>query len=219
MYNCQPYPPTPMIGWGPGRETEKAGLVPLSHFTGEVEMDDHGKAEIKFGQTSERKTTDTTYGARVYTGGETMNEIPDSAVHRVENGDVVFNVMTPDKGEYVVRLFGKDAEEPKAKEFCDYFLLSKQKDNNGKFPKGFQHSKLGAKSPGFATSGLTPTIASGLIKTDSNEVNVGFTRNEDIEMSVNLSGEKVKPADAPLLLRQTESGKDVTYNVRYVLLY
>ncbi|KAL4221367.1 hypothetical protein ACF0H5_019626 [Mactra antiquata] len=214
MYNCKPYPPMPIIGWGPGRETEKAGLVPLSHFTGEVEMDAHGKAEIKFAQTTERKTTDTSYGAKVYTGGETMNEIPDSAVHRVENGDVVFNVMTPDTGEYVVRLFGKEAEEPKAKEFCDYLLLSKQKDHTGRFPKGFQQSKLGPKSPGFAASGLTPTIASGYIKTDSNEVNIGFKRKEDIEMSVNLSGEKVKPSDAHLLLGQTESGNTVTYNVR-----
>ena len=213
LYGCQPFPPSPAIGWGPGRVTIDTGLVPLSHFSGEVLMDDYGKAEIVFGTADKMKIGDMFYTAKVYTGGETMEELPDYVVHRVENGDVKFNVMTPKKGEFVLRLFVKDGHDGKAREFCDYLLISNQKDENGRFPKGFQ-ARLGPKNPAFATSGLCPTRSSGFIQTEMDEVTIGFSRDEDIELSVNFSGEKVKQSEAQFLLSQTESGPVVNYRIR-----
>lgn len=213
LEGCKPYPPPPAIGWGPGRVTKETGLVPLSHFTGEIEMDSYGKAEIKFGTADQMKTGDMWYTAKVYRGGETMEELSDFAVHRVENGDLFFNVMTPEKGEYVLRLFVKEGTDNKPREFCDYLLVSKQTEENGQFPKGFQ-TRLGPKFPAFSSSGLSPTKSSGFIRTSYSEVDIGFSRTEDIELSVNFSGEKVKPAEAPLLLSQKESGAVVIYTVR-----
>ncbi|XP_053379057.1 uncharacterized protein LOC123526583 isoform X3 [Mercenaria mercenaria] len=213
LKECQPFPPSPAVGWGPGRVAVETGLVPLSHFTGEVEMDDYGKAEIKFGTADKMKIGDMYYTAKVYTGGDTMEELPDYVVHRVENGDVIFNVMTPEKGEFVLRLFVKDGIDGKTREFCDYLLISRQIEENGRFPKGFQ-TRLGPKNPAFATSGLSPTKSSGFIRTEFDEVHIGFSRDEDIELSVNFSGENVKPAEAPLLLSQKEAGAVVTYTVR-----
>ncbi|XP_052760549.1 lim and transglutaminase domain protein ltd-1-like isoform X2 [Mya arenaria] len=212
QYGCPLFPPTPSTGWGPGRVAEATGLVPLSHFTGEVEMDDHGKVEIRFGAAHKDRIGEMLYIAKVYTGGEKMDELPDCAVHRVEDGDVIVNVMTPKKGEFVLRLFAKDINTEKVSEFCNYLLISNQMESNGHFPKGFQ-TKLGPKAA-FMTSGLTPTTPSGLIRSEHAEVYLGFTRTEDIELSVNFSGENVKPAEAPRLLSQTESGKNVTYTVR-----
>lgn len=209
---CQQFPPSPSIGWGPGHVAAHSGLVPLSHFTGEVNTDDHGKVEIKFGAADKMKIGEMLYSAKLFTGGANMEEIDDCIVHRVEDGDVIFNVMTPKKGEYVLRLFLKDEVMEKNYEFCDYLLISKQLEENGKFPKGF-HSRLGPKVA-FGFSGLAPTKPSGFIKTEQDEVYIGFSRSEDIELSVNLSGEKVKPAEAPLLLSQKECGQMVSYTVR-----
>ncbi|XP_060601784.1 uncharacterized protein LOC132755022 isoform X2 [Ruditapes philippinarum] len=213
MYGCKPFPPSPAIGWGPGRVALDTGLVPLSHFSGEIEMDDYGKVEIKFGIADKSSIGDMYYTAKVYTGGETMEELPDYCVHRVENGDVMFNAMTPKRGEFVLRLFVKDGHDGKSREFCDYLLISNQIDENGRFPKGFQ-ARLGPKNPAFAISGLSPTKASGFIRTEMDEVSIGFSRDEDIELSVNFSGEKVKPSEAPLLLTQKENGPVVNYSVR-----
>lgn len=213
LQDCQPFPPSPAVGWGPGRVATATGLVPLSHFTGEVEMDDYGKVELKFGTADKMKIGEMSYTAKVYTGGQSMEELSDFVVHRVENGDVIFNVMTPERGEYVLRLFVKIGVNSRLREFCDYLLISKQRDRNGKFPKDFQ-ARLGPKLPGFASSSLKPTKASGFIRTEYDEVHLGFSRAEDIELSVNFSGEKVKPAEAPLLLSQRESGAFVSYTVR-----
>ncbi|XP_052213451.1 uncharacterized protein LOC127832191 isoform X2 [Dreissena polymorpha] len=212
LYKCPVFPPTPSVGWGPGRVTRATGLVPLSHFTGEVLMDDYGKAEVKFGAAQKGQIGEMSYTAKVFTGGESLEEVMDSVVHRVENGDVIFNVMTPQSGEYVLRLFVKDEDSETVNEFCDYLLVSHQKDSNGKYPKGFQ-ARLGPKKA-FATSGMSPTIPSGYIRTEMPDVNIGFQRSEDIELSVNFSGENVKSADAPRLLSQRENGKWVTYTVR-----
>lgn len=213
LEGCQPYPPTPAIGWGPGRVTNETGLVPLSHFTGEIDMDDYGKAEIIFGLADKQKIGEMWYTAKVYTGGDKMEELPDLVVHRVENGDVIFNVMTPEKGEFVLRLFVKEGADNKQREFCDYLLISRQIEENGRFPKGFQ-TRLGPKFPAFTTAGLSPTKSSGFIRTSFNEVDIGFSRSEDIELSVNFSGDKVKQAEAHLLLSQKESGAVVIYTVR-----
>ena len=168
--------------------------------------------QVRFGAAHKDRIGEMIYSAKVFTGGDAMEELPDSAVHRVENGDVIVNVMTPKRGEYVLRLFVKDVGEDTVKEFCDYLLISKQLEENGRFPKGFQ-TRLGPKAA-FLTSGLTPTAPSGLLRTDSEEVYITFKRSEDIELSINFSGEKIKPADAPRLLSQKESGKFVTYTIR-----
>ncbi|XP_060563538.1 uncharacterized protein LOC132722931 [Ruditapes philippinarum] len=114
------------------------GLVPLSHLSGEVDMDDYGKAEIKFRISDTTRMGELFFAAMVFTGGETMEERPDYCVHLVENGDIIFNVMTPEKGEFVIKLTVKDSPDGNLQEFCDFLLISNQKDENGRFPKGFQ---------------------------------------------------------------------------------
>ena len=179
-------------------------------------MDDYGRAEIKFGTSDKTKIGSMMYAALMYKAGTNLEELADHVVHRLENGDVIFNVQTPDKGEYVLRLFfRRDVDKGKGEEFCDYFLISNQIEKNGKFPKGFQN-RLGAKMPAFASSGLRPVKTSGYVRADNEEVKFGFYRDEDIELSVNLSGEKIKPSDAPLLLSQKEKEELVEYTVRYV---
>lgn len=207
------FPPPPEIGWGPVLFTKATGLVPLSDFTGEVIMDDFGKAEIRFGAADKMKIGEMLYSAKLYTGGSKMDEIEDAVVHRVEGGDVIFNVMTPKAEEYVLRLFIKDEVKETNYEFCNYLLISRQREQNGKFPKGYQ-ARLGPKAM-FPFAALSPTKPSGFIKTEQDQVYIGFSRSEDIELSVNLSGEKVKPSEAQLLLSQTESGKLVSYTVKY----
>ena len=194
------------------------GLAPLSHFTGEVLMDDFGKAEIKFGAANKGRIGDMTYFAMLYTGGDKAEELTDQVVHRVENGDVIINVMTPYNGKYVLKLFAKrEDERGHGKEICNYFLISKQRDENGHFPRGFTE-KLGPKFPQFTQSGLVPAIPTGYIRTDQDHVALAFTRTEDIELSLNFSSEMIRPAEAPRLLSQEEEGDIVKYLLRYVFI-
>ena len=211
---CSPFPKSPNIGWGPGRHARERGLAPLSHFTGEIEVEDNGKVEVKFGAANKQKLGDMTYFAMLYTGGEKAEELPDHAVHRVENGDVIINVMTPAKGEYILKLFAKREEEKgQGREICNYMLISKQKEENGHFPRGFTE-RLGPKYPQFLQSGLLPAIPSGFIRTDQDQLRLTFTRSEDIELSLNFSSERIRPAEAPRLLSQEEEGKNVSYILR-----
>ena len=177
-------------------------------------MDDHGKAEIIFGAANKSRIGDMTYSAMIYTGGEKTEELPDYAVHRVENGDVIINAMTPDRGEYVLKLFVKREDEiGQGKEICNYLLISKQKEENGHFPRGFTE-RLGPKFPQFTQSGLIPATPSGFIRTDQDNLRLAFTRTEDVELSLNFSSERIRPAEAPRLLSQQEEGDVVTYLLR-----
>lgn len=215
LSGCLPFPKPPLIGWGPGRTALNRGLVPLSHFTGEVPMDDIGKVEIKFGAVNKQKLGDMTYSAMMYAAGEKMEELPDHVVHRVENGDVIINAMTPERGEFSFKLFAKqEGERGNGKEICNYLLISKQKEENGHFPRGFTE-RLGPKYPQFLQSGLIPATPSGFIQTDQDVVKLAFTRTEDIELSLNFSSERIRPAEAPRLLSQEEDGDVVTYILRY----
>jgi hypothetical protein len=174
VYERKPFPPYPAIGWGPGRVAQEMGLVPLSHLSGEVDMDDYGKAEIKFRISDTTRMGELFFAAMVFTGGETMEERPDYCVHLVENGDIIFNVMTPEKGEFVIKLTVKDSPDGNLQEFCDFLLISNQKDENGRFPKGFQErtennvkSDLTFKQEAqtFEITGIFRSVYSVIIKT------------------------------------------------------
>ena len=179
-------------------------------------MDDFGKIEIKFGAAHKQKLGDMTYLALMFSVGQNGEELPDHVVHRVENGDVIINAMTPERGEYMLKLFVKHEDEKgNGQEICNYLLISKQKEENGHFPRGFTE-RLGPKYPQFLQSGLIPSTPSGFIRTDQEQLKLTFTRTEDIELSLNFSSERIRPAEAPRLLTQEEDGNKVSYVLRYV---
>ncbi|KAL3861103.1 hypothetical protein ACJMK2_007175 [Sinanodonta woodiana] len=210
---CQPYPETPEIGWGPGKDLLEIGMAPMSHCTGEVKTDENGMAEIKFSQISTGGLSDLAYSAKLYTGGVKQTEIPDRVVHRVENGDVIFNVRAPWREEYALHLFcSKPDEKNGPQNICNYLVVSSQKHHNGSYPKGFQ-DKLGP-SKTFNEFGITPSHVSGMIYTEVEEVTLSFQKTKNIDLSINLSGGEIKQTDAHRLITRQDTDTEIIIKVR-----
>nr|XP_022341994.1 uncharacterized protein LOC111135861 isoform X3 [Crassostrea virginica] len=212
--SIEPFPESPIIGWGPGRAMMEFGLAPMSHFGGEIKNKDDGKIEVKFGTTSDRDWNKVKIHGELVKGGGESEVLPDHVIHRVENGDVVFNVNTPKSGEYALKLYAKGDRDREAKNICNYMISSEQKGENFAFPRGFQNG-LGPKEA-FNSLGLRAlTHESGMIETDDEVLEISFEKTQDnVELSLSLTGNTIRPEMAKRLIEETVEGNIVTYKIR-----
>lgn len=212
--SIDPFPECPIIGWGPGRAMMEFGLAPMSHFGGEIKNKDDGKIEVKFGTTSDKDLSKVKIHGELVKGDGESEVLPDHVIHRVENGDVIFNVNTPKTGEYALKLYAKGERDKEAKNICNYMITSEQKGENYAFPRGFQGG-LGPKEA-FNSLGLRAlSHESGMIETDEEVLEISFEKTkENIELSLSLTGNTIRPEMAKRLIEETVEGNIVTYKVR-----
>ena len=213
--DCEPFPECPIIGWGPGRATMECGLAPMSHFAGEIKQgkDDSGKIEVRFSTTSDKDWNKMQIHGELVQGGSSGEKIPDHVVHRVEDGDVIFNVNTPQAGEYALKLYAKGEKDKDSKNICNYLISSDQKEHNPSFPRGFADG-IGPK-PAFDKMGIRAlTYTSGYIETDEEVVELKFQKPEGVELSLSLSGNSIRPEMAKRLVDEETDGDITTYKVR-----
>ena len=210
-----PFPECPVIGWGPGRPTMECGMAPMSHYDGEILTKDTGELEVKFSSISGKDTSNLKVrGVLVQQGTTEEKDFSDHVLQRVENGDVIFNINTPRAGEYALKLYSKDNSEAEGTNFCNYVLTSRQKSENSPFPRGFQEhigeraalNKMGIKA-------LSHT--SGLLKTDEEEMTFEFQNDNNVELSINLSGASVRTEVAKRLITEEKEGNINRFKVRY----
>lgn len=212
--SIEPFPECPIIGWGPGRATMECGLAPMSHFAGEIKNIDGGKIEVRFGTTSDKDWSKMKIHGELVKGGSENEPIPDHVIHRVENGDVIFNVNTPKSGEYALKLYAKGERDKESKNICNYIVSSEQKGENYAFPRGFQGG-LGCKDA-FNAMGLRAlTHESGMIDTDEEVLEIAFEKTqENVELSLSLTGNTIRPEMAKRLIEESVDGNIVTYKIR-----
>ncbi|XP_021364892.1 uncharacterized protein LOC110457720 isoform X2 [Mizuhopecten yessoensis] len=212
--NCEPFPECPVIGWGPGRDTIECGLAPMSHFAGEIEAKDTGALEVKFSPVDGKDWSAKSVRAELVKGGNTAEDLSDHVVQRYENGDIIFNVNTPRQGEYALKLYTKENGEEVDQNFCNYLVTSRQIGENFAFPRGF-NEKLGPKK-GAMTAGITAiSHPSGFIQTEDEEIVLEFQNDNNIDLSLNLSGKMVRPEVAKRLITQEQDGNICRFTVRF----
>jgi len=212
--NCEPFPECPVIGWGPGRGAIECGLAPMSHFSGEIRTKPNGSLEVKFSSVDGKDWSKTSLYAELVKGGKDGEVLSDYVVQRVENGDVIFDVNTPKSGEYALKLYAKDPKDKEGQNFCNYLVTSEQTKENHDFPRGFQDN-LGEKEM-FNRWGLKAlTHPTGFIETDEEELVLEFENEQDVDLSLNLSGGTIRPEMAKRLVTEERDGNITRFRVRF----
>lgn len=214
--DVDPFPECPVIGWGPGRQAMECGMAPMNHFGGEINAGNDGKVEIKFSAINQKDWNKMDIKGQLIKGGNSPEEVSDHVVHRVENGDIIFNLTTPKEGEYAFKVFANEEGEREPKNVINYLITSKQKHNNAPYPRNFT-DRLGAKSVFHAMGVQAVTHESGYIETEDEELELAFqqTGNTDIDLSMSLSGSTIHAEMAKRLISEEKNGRIVKYKVRF----
>lgn len=215
--NCtdvDPFPECPVIGWGPGRTSLECGMAPMSHFGGEIVSPNDGKLEVKFSTVNGKNWNEMDIKGQLIRGGSSPEEVADHVVHRIENGDIIFNLSTPKDGEYAFKVYANEKGDREPKNVCNYLITSKQKQVASPFPRNFSDS-LGAKEAFHAMGLKALTHKSGFIETEEEELELVFEKSGDVDLSLNLSGSHVHAEMAKRLISEEINGNRVTYKVRF----
>ncbi len=179
---CEPLPDEPEIGWGPGEEALKVGMVATTHEAGVIETDD-GKVEIRFGMRN----------AMSILQNLKHNELDDwllkrHAAIRFEEDEMIIEIRLPKEGEYALKLFAQqDGFEGDLPNVCNYLIrCNKEGVQPTPFPKlhegilgrGPLEDKLGIKS--------LNDYDNGVIDTEDGKLKLRFKHGEDIELVAEL---------------------------------
>ncbi|XP_013404637.1 uncharacterized protein LOC106169650 isoform X2 [Lingula anatina] len=175
--NVEPLPDNPVIGWGPGAETEDAGMTPLTHDCGLVETED-GCVEMKF-----RLKKDVSLLQSLLSNKMDEKVLENFVISRVENGEAFVTVRLPKKGEYALKLFANDRnDEGDIPNVCNYLIRClNDKVKNEPYP----HVHNGALGKGnFASKlGVVPlNYPGGLIETDDGQCTLQFRAPKGVEL-------------------------------------
>lgn len=113
--DCRPLPQNPRKEWGPGSDTISMGMEPLTHKRGKINVDD-GEVEVKFALKEDRD-----FLHRLTT--EDNKTLDNYTVHRIENGEVIFNARVPGKGQYMLSIMAKENDQDGGyPSVCNYLL-------------------------------------------------------------------------------------------------
>ncbi|XP_013404632.1 uncharacterized protein LOC106169646 [Lingula anatina] len=175
--DVEPLPDNPVIGWGPGAETEDAGMTPLTHDCGLVETED-GCVEMKF-----RLKKDVSLLQSLLSNKMDEKVLENFVISRVENGEAFVTVRLPKKGEYALKLFANDRnDEGDIPNVCNYLIRClNDKVKNEPYP----HVHNGALGKGnFASKlGVVPlNYPGGLIETDDGQCTPQFRAPKGVEL-------------------------------------
>lgn len=119
--NARAYPENSRPQWGPSHELEAAGLTPLTHKQGMIQLDT-GEVEMSFSSEN-----DVTVLPKMHSISKSADSMKRFVVYRRENNTVTLNIKFPEAGDYALNLFA----EKKAKEgdglpnVCSYLISSR----------------------------------------------------------------------------------------------
>ena len=216
---CLPFPDSPDIGWGPGMETSETGLSPVSHHCGLVKAGENGEIDIMFEITDKEKAGHLKFCSTLSRAGTREVILKDRVVHRFVDNKIIFSVKLPKRGEYSLRLSvtdseGDDIDSPVEKSFCNYMIKSHQKIARPSYPRGFE-GLIGEK-PSCRELGLIPlSHPSGMIYTETDEVQLSFKMTEPIDYSLSLFGTEItETPDNKHLVTEFVEDNVITYTVK-----
>ncbi|KAL3866265.1 hypothetical protein ACJMK2_043579 [Sinanodonta woodiana] len=126
--DCQPFPVNPDIGYGPNKETAKAGIQAKSHTTGIVNINVYQEVNFSFYLTKNVEVTTTLVHSSM-----SEEQLKTCVKQKVENRNVQVGVRVPENGEYAMQMFARDKNSDKGfANVCNYLLTSEMKKKKKK---------------------------------------------------------------------------------------
>lgn len=125
--DCLPLPAMPALGWGPGPESVKVGIKPISHKRAVIETTD-GNIDIKM--AIEKDVTVSHKLSHATIDEATLSKY---ALTKTEGGEATVRVRLPEYGEFGLEIFTQRDSEDEAFSACSYLIKCDNK-NIGNIP-------------------------------------------------------------------------------------
>ncbi|KAK3599342.1 hypothetical protein CHS0354_009835 [Potamilus streckersoni] len=121
--DCHPFPTNPDIGYGPNKETEKAGIQAKSHTTGIVYIVAYQEVNFAFHLIKNVEVTTTLVHCSM-----SEEQLKTCVKQKIENRKMQVGVRVPENGEYALQMFTRDKNSNKDfANVCNYLLTSETK--------------------------------------------------------------------------------------------
>ncbi|CAH1787326.1 unnamed protein product [Owenia fusiformis] len=191
---CEPLPELPeKIGWGPGEEPMKVGMVARTHKDGNITTNPDGSVEIRFMATNP-VTTEQQLKSNHLTEAMLRNYTMSRIDH--ETGDIVYNIRLPEQGEYSLSLYANktDAENLApgvANHICNYLIQCNTEDSdapvdNEPYPQ-MNNSFLGRTFIGELLNVSPVNHKDGLVMTEDGKLCLKFKKDEQLNFLAGLT--------------------------------
>lgn len=202
-------PDNPDIGWGPGAESEKVGLVAKSHEGGIINSHD-GKIEIRFA------CKDDALNVLQNLKHNELNEflLQRHAIARIEGEELVINMKLPQEGLYAFKLFA-DEPKPDAADLpnvCNYLIkVTEPGVKNDPYPE--LHGGILGKS--YLADHLNVKSQRGekLLKTQENKIKLDFKVPDDVELLCEITHKTMTTETLKKAVTKDVAGNIHTYTI------
>ena len=143
--NSSPYPVNNREEWGPGYDTLRLGLRPISHQSGDI-LVSSGVVQVAF---KDPKCMEFRHELLKDDGNAcTESDFPKVSVLRDGEHDIVFVLDIPDKiqGTFVLKLFAKSRQHKHFQNFCNYLVKKVEEERKLVIPRfQFNHVEVQEK--------------------------------------------------------------------------
>ena len=208
--DADPLPDNPDIGWGPGVESEKAGLIPKSHEDGVIDSSD-GKIEIRF------ECKEDALNLLHYLRHNDLSDflLQKYAIARIDGQELVINMKLPQGGLYAFKLFA-DEPKPKAEDLpnvCNYLIkVTNSGVKNDPYPE--LHGGILGRSPMAQLLNVKSSEEYSLVQPDDNRIQLDFEADDSLELLCQITHKSLKPESLRQTVQRTTSDTGYSFVVK-----
>ncbi len=202
-------PDNPDIGWGPGAESEKVGLVPKSHEDGMINTSD-GRVEIRF----ECKDDALSVLQNLKHNDFSDFLLQKHAIARMEGNELVITMKLPQEGLYAFKLFADEAKPDAADlpNVCNYLIkVTDVGAKNEPFP-GLHGGILG-KTHLAAKLNVTCKQENTLLTLPEGNFQLDFETGDDVELLCEISHKSLGDKALTKMIKRSTSENQYSFIV------
>ena len=204
-------PDNPDIGWGPGGESERVGLVAKSHEEGVINSND-GKIEIRF----ECKDDALSVLQNIKHNEFSEFLLQKYAIARIEGKELVISMKLPQDGLYAFKLF---ADEPKPDagdlpNVCNYLIkVAEPGVKNDPYPE--LHGGILGKTYLADLLNVKSKDENKLLKITDSKIKLDFEVAEDVELLCEITHKSMNTETLKKAVTKSVSGNQCSYIIDF----
>lgn len=207
---CIPLPDNPEIGWGPGIEAERAGLVATTHKEGIIITPD-GLVEIHF---DKKRPISIAQAMKHNQLDEWL--LKRQAVLKQTDEEVIINLRLPEAGDFAFSIFAEDEGfEGELANICNYLVRNQipdDEDSPPMYPK--LHNGILGKSYLADQLRVRATSHPGCeIKAEDPNLFLSFDHDNDMELLVQLHSNEYEVQALTDAVTRTELDKETDFEI------
>ncbi|KAJ8306537.1 LOW QUALITY PROTEIN: hypothetical protein KUTeg_017082 [Tegillarca granosa] len=185
--DCYPLPDNPMIGWGPGVDSEAFDVVPITHPDAIIVTED-GKLEIRIQGNKELALYMTLKNPFISNGNLTKY-----AMLRWRDGEYIINTRLPKEGEYALNLYARDQDGKKQSyNVMNYLLKCIGKEIKEKPYPNLAQENLGAHPEAEALGVKCIGCEDGFVEAKEGKAKVEFQTRDDLQLLCELHANDIE---------------------------